>query len=278
MTTAYHPQADGQAERAVKSVVQILRSVVSADQKDWVAKLPMTEFAINSSINASIDLTPFEANYGWLPTMLPVSNIETPGFHGVTEFAARASMNIDAVRDAIIASRVFQTHHANKRQREEPILKEGDQVYLSTENLNLPKGRAHKLLPKYIGPYSIIKANAHTSNYQLDLPPELAKRRIHSTFHISKLRPFVPNDDARFPRREVRTYYDFGDDPEAEWVVEEIVGHRWTRGKLQFLVNWSEGPPTWEPLANCDELQALDEYLVLHGVKTPGELSKRTVA
>jgi hypothetical protein len=59
--------------------------------------------------------------------------------------------------------------------------------------MNLPKGRAHKLLPKYVGPYEIIDAEPTTSNYVLKLPPELESRRIHPRFHISCMCPTTMN-------------------------------------------------------------------------------------
>lgn len=135
-------------------------------------------------------------------------------------------MNLSAAHDAIIANRVYQAHQANKHRREDPGIKIGDKMYLSTADLNLPKGRARKLMPKFIGPYPVTKSRPETSNYTLELSPELVRRRIHPTFHISRLRIHVPNDDDRFPNREVATYYDFGDDPEVEWSVDEIIGHR----------------------------------------------------
>ena len=49
----------------------------------------------------------------------------------------------------------------------------GDEVYLSTENLNLPKNRSRKLMPKYIGPYKVTACHPEKSRYTLDLPPEL---------------------------------------------------------------------------------------------------------
>src|SRR3984957_10715358 len=175
----------------------------------------------------------------------------------------------------MIASRVNQTHFANKRQAEDPAVTVGDLMYLSMENLNLPKGRAHKLLPKFIGPYPVEKVHADKSNYTLTLPPELVKRRIHPRFHISRLRLHGPNDNERFPLREVQTFYDFGDDPEAEWKVSEIVGHRWVCNKLELYVKWSLGDTTWEPVASCNELSALDDYLALRGVESPQDLPKK---
>ena len=105
-------------------------------------------------------------------------------------------------------------HYANSRRRiDEVKLEKGQKAYLSTENLNLPKARAHKLMPKYIGPYEIISCNKEQSYYTLALSDELLKRRIHPTFHAKLLRPAVPNDDARFLNREATFFYDFGDDP-----------------------------------------------------------------
>ncbi|PVF90840.1 hypothetical protein CPB86DRAFT_677778, partial [Serendipita vermifera] len=113
-----------------------------------------------------------------------------------------------------------------------------------------------------------------TSSYVLDLPPELVNRRIHPKFHISRLKVHVPNDDERFPKREVRTFYDFGDDPETEWLVDEIIDHEWRKNSLWFHVKWDQGDSTWEPLENCRELKALDNYLLLVGAKTLQELPK----
>ena len=274
-STAYHPQTDGMSERAVRTVSQILHTMVSADQKDWAYKCPMAEFAINSAISITTGFAPFEVNYGWLPTLLPEIDSTQSTFKGVSQFAEQALANLDMVHDAIITNRVFQTHYANRSCHPDPVLNVGDLVYLSTADLNLPKGRASKLLPKFIGPYPIVKANPGVSTYLLKLPPELENRRIHPNFHVSKLRPHIPNDDERFPHREVITYYDFGTDPDTEWLVDSIIGHSWTRNKLEFHVKWNLGDTTWEPLANCDNLQALDVYLELQGVKSPLELPRK---
>jgi hypothetical protein len=274
-STAYHPQTDGASERAVRTVSQILRAVVSADQTDWAVRIPMVEFAMNSAVSATTGFAPFEVNYGWTPNMITKINIKDVKFRGVQQFAERALETIDAAHDAIIASRVIQTHNANKSRREDPPLAVGDLVYLSTADLSLPKGRANKLLPKFIGPYPIVKADPATSNYTLTLPPELVNRRIHPKFHISRLRPHIRNDDERFPNREVHTYYDFGENPETEWYVDSIIGHQWTRNKLSLHVKWRLGDVTWEPVNNCEKLEALDDYLTLHGVKTPEELPRK---
>jgi transposase InsO family protein len=70
MSTAFHPQTDGASERSIRSVGQILRTLVRPDQRDWVHKVPLVEFAINSSISASTGFAPFELNYGYMPTFV----------------------------------------------------------------------------------------------------------------------------------------------------------------------------------------------------------------
>jgi hypothetical protein len=276
MSTAFHPQTDGASERAIRSVSQILRGKVRADQKDWVEKIPMTEFAINSAVSSSTGFAPFELNYGYMPSMItsvPEELVKAP--KGVREFVETAMANVAAAHDAVIESRVIQTHSANKRRKEEDDLPKGSLVYLSTKNLNLPKGRARKLTPRYIGPYKIKGSFPEVSKYELDLPDSLTRRRIYPKFHVNLLRRHEANDDVRFPHRDVKTYYDFGDDEEVEWLVNEITGHRWDGDEIEFEVRWNLGDSTWEPFDHVKELVALDEYLALQGAKDWKALPKR---
>ena len=72
-------------------------------------------------------------------------------------------------------------------------------------------------------------------------------------------------------------YYDFGEDPEKEYMVQEILDHAWDNGNcLWFQIKWGLGDLTWEPLSHCNELAALDEYLMLHGAETVEELMKES--
>jgi hypothetical protein len=118
---------------------------------------------------------------------------------GVKTFAENALIQLAAAHDAIIAARVQQTENTNKRRQQEPSWGKGELVYLATKNLNLPKNRARKLCPKFIGPYRIAEAHPDTSNYTLELPPALKVRRIHPQFHASVLRPYRPSSDEAFP-------------------------------------------------------------------------------
>ena len=109
------------------------------------------------------------------------------------------------------------------------------------------------------------------------LPPELTAWQVHPTFHTSLLRAHIPNDDARFPCHDTKAYYDFRAADEPEWFVDKILAHRWVDSTdLELQVRWTLGDMTWEPLASCKELAALDEYLELYGVKRPRDLPRKT--
>src|SRR6266705_2804837 len=84
-------------------------------------------------------------------------------------------------------------------------------------------------MPLYIGPYKILEAYPETSNYILKLPPQLEHHGIHPRFHVSRLAPHEPNDSMTFPGREVNISYNFGEDPDHEAQVCEILGHAWAQ-------------------------------------------------
>ena len=69
-STAFHPQLNGESERMIRKVLQILQTVVRPDQLDWPKHLPMVEFSINSSIVASTGYAPFELMYGYMLKMI----------------------------------------------------------------------------------------------------------------------------------------------------------------------------------------------------------------
>ena len=144
------------------------------------------------------------------------------------------------MHDAIIKAWIFQMHCANQSCWEEPNIATRDLVYLSTQNLNLPRGRAKKLGPKFVGPYKILLANTEKSTYMLELPIALQQWRIIPSFHVSLLRPYYASSNTMFPDRVQPDSYDFGTLDKQEWFIEEIIGHqRRNPKKLEFQVWWT---------------------------------------
>jgi len=190
-------------------------------------------------------------------------------------FTEAALQNLTDAHDAIIEAHVFQTSRKNAHRKNEPEIVEGMLVYLSTKNLNLPKGKARKLCPKFVGPWKVTKAWPKTSTYELELSTALRERHIHPKFHVSLLRPYNASNDALFPNQMQPEPYNFGALDNQEWFVDEILGHHWDGRDLNLEVRWSLGDTTWEPLANCKDLAALNRYLELQGVKRPAQLARR---
>ena len=194
---------------------------------------------------------------------------------GIKQFTQQALWNLIDVHNTILEHRVMQTHYSNKHWGPSVIYLENDMVYLSTKNLALPRGQARKLMLRFLGPYRVLKAMNHSLNVTLELPPELKDRRISPTFHTNLVWPYVKNNDILFPKREAKSYYDFGNNDEQEWFVNEILAHKWTNNNLELQVKWMLGDITWEPINSCKNLEALDSYLELRGVTHTQDLPWR---
>ena len=90
-------------------------------------------------------------------------------------------------------------------------------------------------MPRFLGPYRVLKV-MNSSNVMIELPHELKDRRISPTFHTNLVQPYVKNNDILFLKREAKLYYDFGNNSEQEWFIDEILAHRWTDNNLELQV------------------------------------------
>jgi hypothetical protein len=181
MSTAFHPQTDRVTKRANCSIGQMLRAAVKPNQRNWVEKAPMIEFTPNLSISVSTGFAPFELNHGYMLHVIQEVVDEACIPPGVWSFSLTAVHKLAVAHNTIIAAHMVQIHHMNKRCKAEEVdpFKVDQLVYLSTQNLSLPKRRASKLLPMFVGPYKIRKVFPPSLTYKLELPEELKKWRIH---------------------------------------------------------------------------------------------------
>jgi RNase H-like domain found in reverse transcriptase/Reverse transcriptase (RNA-dependent DNA polymerase)/Integrase zinc binding domain/Retroviral aspartyl protease/Zinc knuckle len=270
MSSAYHPQSDGSTERANRTVTQMLRQCIQPDQKDWVARLPAIEFAINSARSESTGYAPFFLNFGRMPRNMIWNSALRDEYPSVRDFALTKKLALMSAHDSIIAARVKQTRDANRKRQAVPFVL-GDLVYLSAKNISFPKGLARKLLPKFIGPYKIVR-DFGNSSFQLDLASHLKRRGVHDVFHSSLLRIHLPNDDRLFPgRMDTQLTSVEGDD---EWAVDKLLSHHGSGTDATFEVLWKSGDVTWLPYYQITHLQALTDYMELLGVKKIARLPK----
>ena len=193
MSRAYHPELDGSTEHTNRTVTQMLRQCVDNKQTNWVSKLLAIQFAINSAGSESTEFAPFFLNSGRMPRSMIWNSPPSSEFSDICTFASQKELAIMSAHDSILATCVKQIWDANKKHIAAPF-REGDLVYLSTKNIEFPKGLACKLVPKYIGPYSIVR-HFHNQSFQIDLPAKLKNRGVHDVFHVALLRIHHPNDD-----------------------------------------------------------------------------------
>ena len=137
---------------------------------------------------------PFKLNCGYIPQLGQHLSTDTK-YNGVRQFTQQALWNLMVAQDAIIESQVIQTHQGNRRRLPGAEYSPGDLVYLSTKNLALPRGRAKKLLPKFIGPYKVVETHSVASTVTVELLPELLAQHIHPTFHVSLIWTHVANNN-----------------------------------------------------------------------------------
>ena len=153
MSTAFHPQTDGQTERVNQVIEAYLRPYINQEQDDWVDLLPMAEHAYNNSITSATGMTPFYANYGRHPESQNPQRTEVmnPASHAYAHWIAGA---LERGKTALIAARERMTKYADTRRTTPPAYKVGDAVMLSTPHLTL-KRPSWKLDHKFIGPFQI---------------------------------------------------------------------------------------------------------------------------
>jgi hypothetical protein len=250
MSTAYHPQADGQTERANRTIEDMLRAYVSQRQDDWDHHLTAIEIAYNNSKQASTGFSPFYLNSGQHPTLPlngPTALSEQSSNASVEDLLERLSKALSDAQENVERAQTSQQRHAN-RHRSELELEVGQQVWLSTADLRLkrPAASTPKLSPRWIGPFPV-KRKLSPLTYELDLPPSL---RIHPVFHISKLRPHRASErfDPHRPPPPSRPPPEVVDQQE-EYEVEAILDHRMSKWRnrmyKQYLVHW-KGYPEWD--------------------------------
>ncbi len=185
MSSLYHPETDRLTERANCTIEQMLRQCIGPTQKDWVSKLPVIEFAINLACSETTGYSPFFLNSGHIPRSMIWDSATKTEFPSVHVFAQRLKLAVIAAHDNILQAHIKQTCDANRKCRPSPFVVD-DLVYILTANILFPKGTAHKLIPKYMGPYQILK-NFHDMLYRIELPSKLKQRGIHDMFHASLL-------------------------------------------------------------------------------------------
>ncbi|GJW80420.1 reverse transcriptase domain-containing protein [Tanacetum coccineum] len=201
MSTAYHPQTDGQSERTIQTLEDMLRACVMDFGGSWDTHLPLIEFSYNNSYHTSIKCAPFEALYGrkcrspviW--TEVGESQLIGP------EIVQETTEKIVQIKERLKTARSRQKSYADKRRK--PLeFQVGDRVLLKVSPWKgvVRFGKKGKLAPRYVGPFEIVERVGPVA-YRLKLPQEL--NCVHDTFHVSNLKKCLADPDVQVPLDEI---------------------------------------------------------------------------
>ena len=250
LSTAFHPETDGQTERVNQTIEQYLRHYCSWKQDDWDELLPMAEFAYNSAKSETTGMSPFEANYGMIPKQSWEPLNKTPYINPASTLLENVwKCTWERLRENILKAQVRTARWYNQKRGKQPDLKVGDLVMIDRKNLS-SRRPSKKLDHKKAGPFPIIKVVGKRA-YRVQLPPgSLA----HPTFNVQLIEPYRTSQE---PSRQHRPPSPEPIDGEENWIVRAIVDSRKNNRKkgkpVEYLVLW-EGYPdeeaTWEPLEN----------------------------
>ncbi|WZZ87668.1 hypothetical protein YC2023_116247 [Brassica napus] len=197
MSTAYHPQTDGQSERTIQTLEDMLRACVLDWGDSWERHLPLVEFAYNNSFHRSIGMSPYEALYG-RPCRTPLcwTQVGERSMIG-PEIVEETTEKIKILKEKMKEAQDRAKNYADKRRKDLEFAVD-DLVYLKMITF---KGRVRisgrrKLDPRYLGPFKIIERVGKVA-YKLDLPT--AMDAFHNVFHVSQLKKCLTDQDVIVP-------------------------------------------------------------------------------
>jgi hypothetical protein len=259
MSTAFHPQTDGESERVNQELELYLRTCGNFRQDDWAKLLSIIEFAHNARPHRSTHRSPFEIWYGFQPIFKPPLYLQTR-----VQSVDERVQYLEQIRKEVTAALLIAAREM--RNSGPPSLthtfQTNDQVLLEATNLQTTHPKA-KLAPRRYGPFKVLWASP--TNCKLELPPHM---KIHPVFHNSLLKPYHKTKE-HGPNYE-KPAPEIINDEEGHYEIEEILKARPTRNRksTQYLIKWKGYPASensWLPekeLTNAREL--LDQFKWKH--------------
>ena len=243
MSTAFHPQTDGQSEVVNRTIAMYLRCLTGDRPRSWLDWLPWAEYCYNTSFHSALRTSPFEVVYGRPPPALLSYTAGTAR----TEAAETQMRDRDAfladVRERLLQAQEYAKKHYDARHR--PLeFQVDDWVLLRILHRpaqSLVPGFRGKLSPRFAGPFQVVERVGDVA-YRLRLPEGA---RIHDVFHVGVLKPFrgtpptappalPPLHNGRLLHQPAR-----------------VLRSQLRRGVWHVLVQWAtmpEAEATWEPV------------------------------
>ena len=249
LSTAYHPQTDGQTERVNRVLEEVLRAYCWRDVSSWDTHLAEAAFAYNNATHESTGFSPYFVNFGQHPK-IPASFL-LPDSHAVV-----ASVDERVFEAKLIHQRVQRLlQHAQQRQkkladrsRRDVVFEVGDFVMLNARNVTLDGTNPPKLSMKFVGPFQVEKKVGQVA-YKLQMPSFF---KGHTTFHVSYLKKWH-NGDQKFPLRAETLEPPplFFEGSAGYYIPDTIVAVRGKGKQKEYRVTWKGWTDrSWEPASD----------------------------
>ena len=245
LSSAYHPQSDGQTEVVNRCLEGYLRCMTGEKPQEWVLWLPLAEWWYNSNWHSSTGVTPFEAVYGQSPS-LHIPYLAGDSKVEAVDRSLRAREEcIQMLKYHLEASQRRMKHQAD-RKRVDRVFEVGDLVYLKLQPYRqhtVAVRTSQKLAAKFYGPFPIV-AKVGLVAYKLQLPPEA---KIHPVFHVSQLKKHVGDRPVQATLPQLNDTGEMAAVPIA--ILDRRLGKVGNKAAVFLLVQWSTGSredATWE--------------------------------
>jgi len=259
LSTAFHPQTDGQTERVNQVLEQYLRIYTNYKQDDWSSLLPLAEFSYNNMKHSTTKISPFVANYGFHPTVHFLPGIQPSQSPSAAITVDELKKLHEELKSEIVLAQRVQAEYYDRRHGPTPEFQPGDMVYLRRYNIHTTRPSS-KLDFKHLGPFPIeCKISSHA--YKLTLPSSM---RVHPVFHVWLLSPASAPGLPDIPGHTQPPPPSFVVDEHDEYEVEAVLDSKMVRNQLYYLVKWKGYSPadnTWELAKYITHAeQALDDF------------------
>jgi len=159
LSTAFHPQTDGQTERVNQELEQYLRMFIDHRQEQWPKWLGTAEFAYNNKVHSSTQTMPFKANYGQDPR-IGFEGRKKGKYEGAEKFVTKIKEIQEKAKAALEKAQEEMKRYVDRKRAKVNEYKVGDLVMLSTKDLKyqMVGRRMEKLTERFVGPYRIKKS------------------------------------------------------------------------------------------------------------------------